>query len=189
MASTATYVIDLDAGRREATHPDGIPVLFNKDLLVFPAELPADALDPLLADELGLVALLGEVIDAADGDAGLSDVMNALFRRPQLPRKFMAAVKESYAILLDAEYDDAHRLQDGPFKDFLAAKPSLGDYVRLTMGLTRVYGVELGKLFRSDDSSENNSATSNPTSAGSTDSTPDASGSAPGSKDSSASDG
>ncbi|MER6109385.1 hypothetical protein [Streptomyces hirsutus] len=174
-----SFVIDLDAERREVQYPDGIPVKFKGEQYIFPAELPAEALDPMLSDELDLVGLLGEVIESADGDAGVSEVINAVFRRPALPRKFLEAVRATYAILLSEQH-----------KDFLAARPSIGDYVRLTTGLTRVYGVELGKLFRSVGSSENASETSNPTSpASTTDSTPGASGSAQDSRDSSESDG
>jgi hypothetical protein len=173
-----SFVIDLDAERREVQYPDGIPVQLGGEQFIFPAELPAEALDPILSDELDLVGLLGDVIDSAEGDAGIAEVIAALFRRPSLPRKFLATIRETYAILLG----DQH-------VDFVRQRPSIGDYVRLTTGLTKVYGVDLGKLFRSADSSANASATSSPTSPASTDSTPDASGSAPDSPASSASDG
>jgi hypothetical protein len=163
-----SYVIDLDAERREVQYPHGIPVKFAGEQFIFPAELPADALDPLLSDELDLVGLLGDVINSADGEAGISDIITALFRRPRLPRAFLAAVRDTYAILLGEQY-----------AQFAEARPSLGDFVRLTVGLAKVYGVELGKLFRSADSSENDGATSSPTSPATTGSTPDASGSAP----------
>lgn len=169
-----SYVIDLDAERREVQYPDGIPVKFKGDQYIFPAELPADALDPVLSEELDLVGLLGEVIDSADGDAGVAEVIAALFRRPSLPRKFLAAIRATYAILLGEQHTQ-----------FLENRPSIGDYVRLTTGLTRVYGVELGKLFRLGASSESDSPTSNPTSPDSTGSTPAKSGSVPASQDSS----
>jgi hypothetical protein len=173
-----SFVIDLDAERREVQYPDGIPVKFGGEQFIFPAELPAEALDPILSDELDLVGLLGEVLESSDGDAGVKEVVNALFRRPSLPRKFLEAIRETYAILLGDQY-----------AEFLKRRPSIGDYVRLTTGLTKVYGVGLGKLFRSADSSESDSETSSPTSPGTTESTPDASGSAPDSPDSSDSDG
>lgn len=173
-----SFVIDLDAERREVQHPDGIPVLFGGEQFIFPAELPADALDPILSEELDLIGLLGEVLESSDGDAGVKEVVNALFRRPSLPLKFLEAVRQTYAILLGDQHED-----------FLKARPFIGDYVRLTIALIQVYGVELGKLFRSDDSSANDSQTSNPTSPASTESTPDASGSDQDSPDSSASDG
>ncbi|MFE3644869.1 hypothetical protein ACFXOM_28485 [Streptomyces sp. NPDC059169] len=173
-----SFVIDLDAERREVQHPDGIPVKFGGEQFIFPAELPADALDPILSDELDLVGLLGEVIDSADGDAGVTEVVTSLFRRPSLPRKFLTAIRETYAILLGDQHED-----------FLKARPFIGDYVRLTTALTRVYGVELGKLFRLGDSSASDSQTSNPTSPATTKSTPDASGFVPDSPGSSDSDG
>ncbi|GAA2439880.1 hypothetical protein [Streptomyces glaucus] len=170
-----SFVIDLDAERREVQYPNGIPVRLGGEQFIFPAELPAAALDPILSDELDLVGLLADVINSADGDTGVWDVVNALFRRPSLPRKFLAAVRETYAILLGDQHEE-----------FLQQKPSVPDYVRLTTGLAKVYGVALGKLFRSGDSSANDSQTSSPTSPGTTtDSTPEASGSAPGSPDSS----
>jgi hypothetical protein len=173
-----SFVIDLDAERREVQYPDGIPVKFGGEQFIFPAELPAEALDPILSDELDLVGLLGDVLESSDGDAGIKEIVNALFRRPSLPRKFLEAIRETYAILLPDQYED-----------FLRQRPYIGDYVRLTTALTKVYGVELGKLFRSADSSENASETSSQTSPATTESTPDASGSAPDSPDSSASDG
>lgn len=171
-----SFVIDLDAERREVQYPDGIPVKFGGEQFIFPAELPAEALDPVLSDDLGLVGLLGEVIESADGDAGVAEVVAALFRRPSLPRKFLAAIRETYAILLGDQYEE-----------FLKQRPSIGDYVRLTTGLIRVYGVELGKLFQSVGSSESDSQTSSPTSPASTESTPDVSGFVPDNPDSSAS--
>ncbi|MYW67132.1 hypothetical protein GTY65_24135 [Streptomyces sp. SID8379] len=175
-----SFVIDLDAERREVQYPNGIPVLFGGEQFLFPAELPAEALDPILSDELDLTGLLMEIVGSADGDgdAGYREIVNALFRRPKLPRRFLGAVRDVYAILLgDEQYDE-----------FLKARPSIGDYVRLTTGLARVYGVELGKLFRSAGSSNTDGATSSPTSADSTESTPDESGSAPASPGSSDSD-
>ncbi|GHH21995.1 hypothetical protein [Streptomyces lanatus] len=171
----SSHVIDLTAERREVQFPHGIPVkLTDHHEVVFPAELPAAALDPILSDELDLVGLLADVINSSDGDAGIKEVVNALFRRPSLPRKFLEAIRETYAILLE----DQHQ-------EFLNAKPSVPDYVRLTTGLARVYGVELGKLFRSADSSESDSQTSKPTSPATTESTPDASGFVPDNPDSS----
>ncbi|MFB8120642.1 hypothetical protein ACFC51_32850 [Streptomyces sp. NPDC055962] len=190
--SAKTFVLDLDAPRRELAHPHGIAVKLHGLQHIFPAELPADALDPILSDELGLVELLGEVLQSSSGDLDTSEVLAALFRRPSLPRKFLAAIKEMYGILLDAEYDtvdDQKVLRDGPFKDFLDSKPSLPDYVRLTAGLARVYGVEMGKLFSFADSSESDSQTSNPISPATTESTHGVPGFVPDNPDSLESDG
>ncbi|MGW4086977.1 hypothetical protein ACWEGS_28495 [Streptomyces sp. NPDC004822] len=173
-----SFAIDLDAPRREVQFPDGIPVKFRGEQFLFPAELPADALDPILSDELGLVELLGEVIESSDGDAGVTEVVTALFRRPTLPRQLLAALRETYTILLEDQAED-----------FQKKRPSIPDYVRLTTGLVKVYGVELGKLFRSADSSASDSQTSSPTSPASTESTRDVSGFVPDNPDSLDSDG
>ncbi|MFD3514915.1 hypothetical protein [Streptomyces sp. NPDC058657] len=165
----SSYVIDLDAPRREIRYPDGLPVLFDGEDLIFPAELPVDALDPLLSEDLGLVALLGEVLESSDGEAGVAEIVAALFRRPSLPLKFLGAVRKTYAILLGEEQ----------YKTFAKARPSVPDFVRLTVALAKVYGVEMGRLFKSGDSSASDGATSSPTSGTTTDSTPEASGSDP----------
>ncbi|MFB6630037.1 hypothetical protein ACFCWY_09085 [Streptomyces sp. NPDC056362] len=175
----SSYVIDMTAERREITHPDGIAVKFTDKLdLYFPAELPADALDPILSDELDLVGVIGDIFNSTDdSDAGVAEIVAALFRRPTLPRKFLEAIRETYRILLEAGVEGQHQA-------FLAAKPSLSDYIRLTTGLAKVYGVELGKLFKSPASSESAGATSSPTSPATTESTPDASGFVPDNPDS-----
>jgi hypothetical protein len=177
--STDQYVIDLAAPRREAQFPHGILVKFSEDVdFLFPAELPADALDPILSEDLDLVGLLGDLVQA-QGRSAVDEIIELLFRRPRLPLLFMSAVKETYKVLLGEQQ----------FADFLAARPSIPDYVRLSVGLIRVYGVDLGKLFGSADSSESDGETSKPTSADTTSSTPGESGSAPETADSSESAG
>lgn len=161
-----SFVIDLDAERREVQYPHGIPVLFCDEQYLFPAELPADALDPLLSDDLDLVGLLADLMRTDSGSA-VGEVIELLFKRPRLPAQFLAAVRETYAILLGEEQHAR----------FTAARPFISDYIRLTTALIRVYGVDLGKLFGSADSSSSDGATSSPTSPASTDSTPEASGS------------
>ncbi|MER5482640.1 hypothetical protein ABT024_05400 [Streptomyces sp. NPDC002812] len=171
-----SFAIDLDAERREVQYPHGIPVLLKKEQFLFPAEVPADALDPLLSDDLDLVGLLADIVGTR-GATVSGEVVELLFKRPKLPRQFLTAVKDIYRILLG----------DEGFAAFTAVRPSIGDYVRLTKALVAVYGVDLGKLFGSDDSSENDGETSSPTSADSTESTPAASGSGPATTGSSAS--
>ncbi|MFF4276118.1 hypothetical protein [Streptomyces sp. NPDC001536] len=173
--STAQYVIDLAAPRREVQFPNGILVKFSEDdEFLFPAELPADALDPILSEDLDLVGLLGDLVQA-QGKSAVGEIVELLFRRPRLPKLFMDAVKETYKVLLGEQQ----------FAAFIAARPSIPDYVRLTVGLIKVYGVDLGKLFGSADSSESDGETSKPTSADTTGSTPEESGSTPESADSS----
>ncbi|MEU9925161.1 hypothetical protein AB0H51_28400 [Streptomyces griseoluteus] len=163
----ATYAIDISAERREVQFPNGIAVKIRDDWdALFPAELPADALDPLLSEELNLMGLLGEVVSSS-GEFGTGEVIDLLFRHADLPRQFIAAVKSIYAELLGPE----------EFEDFAAHKPSVSEYIRLTKALATVYGVDLGKAFGLGGSSESGSATSSQTSADSTESTHEASGS------------
>ncbi|MFI1012671.1 hypothetical protein [Streptomyces sp. NPDC020965] len=161
-----SFVIDLDAAeRREVQHPHGIPVLYRDEQFIYPAELPAKALDPLLSTELDLVGLLRDVVDASENPTA-SVVIDLVFKRPHLPRAFVDAIYEVHRILLGEE--EYSRFED--------LAPSLPAYVRLTMGLIKVYGVDLGKSFGLAGSSENDGQTSSPTSADTTDSTPEGSG-------------
>jgi hypothetical protein len=143
---------------------------------LFPAEVPADALDPLLSDDLDLVGLLGEVVNS-DGEFSTSEAIDLFFRHSSLPREFLAAVKDIYRVLLGEQQ----------FGEFTKVRPSIGDYVRLSKALAQVYAVDLGKLFGLGGSSANAGATSSPTSPDTTSSTPDASGSGQDSPDSSGS--
>ncbi|WP_030777666.1 hypothetical protein [Streptomyces sp. NRRL S-920] len=161
-----SFVIDLDAAeRREVQYPHGIPVKYREEQFIYPAELPAKALDPLLSEELDLVGLLRDVVEASENPTvGL--VVDLLFKRPHLPRRFVEAIYEVHRILLGKE--EYERFED--------LGPSLPAYVRLTMGLIKVYGVDLGKSFGLGDSSESDGETSSPTSASTTGSTPEESG-------------
>ncbi|MER7937944.1 MULTISPECIES: hypothetical protein [unclassified Streptomyces] len=171
----STYAIDISADRREVQYPHGIAVKVRRDWdVLFPAELPADALDPLLSEDLNLMGLIGELVDS-NGDISTGEVVELVFRHVHLPRKLVAAVKSIYAELLGAE----------EFEDFSAHKPSIGEYVRLTKALSQVYAVDLGKLFGLGSSSSSAGETSSPTSPASTSSTPAASGSGQDSLDSS----
>ncbi|MFJ5143062.1 hypothetical protein [Streptomyces sp. NPDC088707] len=173
-----TFAIDLDAERREVQYPNGIPVLLNGEQFIFPAEVPADCLDPLFSDELDLMGLLSDVVNAESSTTTAGEIVEVLFKRPKLPALFYRAIKDIYRELLGAQ----------TYAEFKAARPSIPDYVRLTKALVTVYGVDLGKLFRSGSSSASDSQPSSPTSPATTDSTPEASGSAPASPDSSDSD-
>jgi hypothetical protein len=174
----STYAIDISADRREVKFPHGIAVKVRDDWdLMFPAELPADALDPLLSDDLNLMGLIGETMNGS-GDIGTGEVVDLFFRHGNLPRQFVAAVKDIYRELLGED----------EFEDFTAHKPSVPEYVRLTKALATIYAVDLGKLFGLGGSSASGSQTSSPTSPDTTASTPAESGSGQDSPDSSASD-
>lgn len=163
-----SFVIDLDAERREVQYPHGIPVKLRGKQFIFPSEVPADCLDPLFSSELDLMGILHDIVNA-ESSTTAGEVVEVIFRRPQLPVKFYEAIKQIYKELLG----------DDTYKDFKDVRPSISDYVRLTKALAQVYGVDLGKLFRSGAFSANASATSSPTSpVSTTDSTPEASGSA-----------
>ncbi|MEU0857418.1 hypothetical protein ABZ352_18540 [Streptomyces griseofuscus] len=174
-----SFAIDLDAQRREVQYPNGITVLLGGEQFVFPPEIPADCLDPLFSDELDLMGVLHDIVNADDGSTSTGEVIDLLFRRPQLPARFYDAIKGVYRELLG----------EAAYRDFKAVRPSIGDYVRLTKALVAVYGVDLGKLFRSADSSATDGATSSPTSPDTTSSTPAESGSGQDSTASSASAG
>jgi hypothetical protein len=161
------FAIDLDAERREVQYPHGIPVKLNGEQFMFPPEIPADCLDPLFSDELDLMGVLRDIVNAESGTTTSGEVIELIFRRPQLPGRFYQAIKDIYRELLG----------EAAYEEFKAARPSIPDYVRLTKALVTVYGVDLGKLFRSDNSSASDSATSSPTSPATTNSTPEASGS------------
>lgn len=173
-----TFAIDLDAERREVQYPSGIPVKLRGEQFLFPAEIPADCLDPLFSEELDLMGVLRDIVNAEDGTTTTGEIIDVIFKRPQLLGRSYGAVKDIYKALLG----------EAVYKEFTAVRPSIGDYVRLTKALVAVYGVDLGKLFRSDDSSANAGATSSPTSPASTTSTPGVSGSDPASPGSSDSD-
>ncbi|MEU7228936.1 hypothetical protein [Streptomyces chrestomyceticus] len=172
-----SYAINLDAQRREVQYPDGIPVLLKGEQFLFPSEVPADCLDPLFSDELDLMGVLHDIVNTENGTTTTSEMIEVIFRRPKLPGAFYGAVKDIYKELLG----------EAAFQDFKAVRPSIPDYVRLTKALIAVYGVDLGKLFRSADSSETDGPMSSPTSPASTSSTPEESGSAQDSPASSAS--
>lgn len=161
-----SFVIDLDAAaRREVQHPHGIPVLHQGEQFIYPAELPARALEPLLSEKLDLVGLLRDIIEASENPTA-SVVIDLVFKRPHLPRHFVDAIYEVHRILLGKE----------EYQRFEELGPSLPAYVRLTTALIKVYGVDLGKLFGLGSSSESDGETSSPTSASTTGLTPEESG-------------
>ncbi|MFJ5121958.1 hypothetical protein [Kitasatospora sp. NPDC088548] len=167
--TTPPPLIDLDAPRREVTYPDGIPALFGGETFLFPAELPLDALDPLLANNLDLMGIAAQVITDEGNSNVAGGIVDLLLTRPHLPRTFLAAMRDVYLLLLGADQ----------YERFIAKKPSIPDYVRLTKALAKAYGVELGKLFGSPASPNSGGTTSNTTSPATTGETPATPGGAP----------
>ncbi len=171
MPATAP-LIDLDAAKREAAYPDGIPVTLGGQTFTLPAELPTDVLTPIVT--LNLPDLLKKVLDERD-KGGASDedslgelILDILFDRPDLP-----------ADLLQAVFDVAAALFGDQYADFTAKRPSINDYMRLASALMPLYGVSLGEALGSPDSSESGGETSSPTSNSTTASTPAGPGSRP----------
>ncbi|MEU8540911.1 hypothetical protein AB0C52_13140 [Streptomyces sp. NPDC048717] len=161
-----SFVIDLDdAARREAKYPHGIPVHFGGEQFLYPAELPAKALDPLLTDELDLVGLLRDIFNASENPTAAT-IIDLLFKRSRLPRQAVEAIYQVHRVLLGEE-------QYARFEDL---NPSVPAYIRVTVALVKVYGLDLGKSCGLVGSSENGGETSSPTSPASTVSTPAESG-------------
>lgn len=166
---TAAPLLDLDAARREAAYPDGIPVVKGGQTFTLPAELPVEVFDPFLSENLGLVDILKDALSEKADDKGLGElVIDTLLARPSLPADLLQAIKDAFAVLFDEQYPA-----------FVATRPSVQDYVRLTRGLVQAYGVSLGEATASPGSSESAGATPKPTSTSTTDSTPEASGDTP----------
>lgn len=180
---TSAPLIDLDAARRETQYPDGIPVVLGGERFVLPAELPVEALDPLLSEEMDLAGVLQQVLadkpDGADEESIGELVINVLVNRPNLPIQLVQAIKDVFAALFGPEQ----------YERFLAQRPSVPDYLRLAKHLLPLLGVSLGEALGSPDSSESAGETSKPTSPSTAASTPGKSGSGRTKKGSSASGG
>lgn len=209
-------MIDLDAAKREAAYPDGIPVRFGGEEFLLPGELPADLLDPLLSEELDLVGVISKVFDdrAAKREA---EKAKAAAEAPELPpgvpedlkAKAEAADEDDDESLGEIIVDvllarpalpaqvlqaikDVFAALFGPeqYPKFVEQRPSINDYLRLARGLTALYGVSLGEAFGSPASSASGGETSSQTSPTATpDSTRAASGSGRTKRGSSASGG
>lgn len=144
-------LVDLDAARREAQVPDGITVRFAMTNFVLPAELPIQVVDPFLADELDLVGVVRDFM----ADTGADDeFLDVILEHEKLPKAFVNAVHDCLRILFG----------DDQYEQFIAARPSLQDLVRLVRALIPLYGVGLGELFSSATSSGDGGATSSQTS-------------------------
>ena len=171
--------LDLDAAaaaRREGSFPDGIPVTYGGTVFTLPAELPAEALDPLLGLDVDMASIMAAAAkvqatasEAEARAAGGGVLIDALLANPNLPLDVVKAIKASLAVLFGPEQWEA----------FLAKKPSIPVYAGLVKGLWRAYGVSLGEAFASPASSAAAGETLNSTSSAPTDSTPAAPGQPP----------
>ena len=169
-----SFVIDMDASRRERQQPEGLPVINCGEEFLLPAELPLDVFDPFLTEEFDLAGLIRDCIErykevgATRGVEGV--VVDTLFLRPDLPLTVINAVFRAFEILFGGPEEYAR---------FKSTRPSLPDYAALFKGLYRAYGVGLGEAFASLGSSGDGGETQKQTSNGSTESTSETPSGAP----------
>ena len=167
-------LLDLDAARREITHPDGIPVQFKGQTFTLPAELPADVFDPFLSEKFDLMSLAKAALtDDAEVNGmevtTIDRILAVLEEQPQIIANGLAAIKDAFALLFGAQ----------EYSAFVALRPSFTDYARLLKGLIGLYGVGLGEAFASPASSGSVGATPSPIYDSAITSTPAPSGDAP----------
>lgn len=158
--------LDLDAGTREASYPDGILIVLGGNEYTFPAELPIDVFDPFLSEELDVVDLIRSlyaILSTERGETTTDALLTLLQQRPGLHKQIIAAVREALALLLGADQ----------YAAWVASRPTVTGLMRLAGALMDEYGVALGELFASPNSSTTGGATQKETSGQSTDSTSD----------------
>lgn len=180
MTLTATPLGDLDAKRldrararaaRKEARGETLPIVLGGQVIAtLGAEFPLDVLEPLADINLDIALLLQQAVAAAqatDNAANVDLIVNILAANPDLPREFLAAVKEIGRRLLG----------DGGYAAFVAARPSPWDVAALASTLFSWYGVSLGESSGSSDAvSEGNGVTSNTISGPTGVSTPATSG-------------
>lgn len=153
--TTKTSGFNLDAILGEL---EDKPLTYKGREFTLPAEFPAACLTPFLADDLGLIELIAEVLTDAGDDDDWTDVLaSTLKKRATLPTQLIDAARDSFEALLDAEHE-------GQFAQFQALRPSITAYVLILRGIVSDYGVELTDFFGSDDSSESDGEPSKQTS-------------------------
>lgn len=169
MTNTKPSAFDLDAILGEL---EPKPLTYRKQSFTLPAELPGAVIAPFLADDLGLIDLISEVVAAMgdddkkksedgdedeDGKSFTDMVFDVLKKAPTLPKGLIDAATQAFRDLLDAE-------DEGQFDRFQALKPSVNAYLLIARGLFDEYGVGLTDFFGSDEPSENTDEDSKPTS-------------------------
>lgn len=156
-------MLDLDAAKREARYPDGLPVVLGGQTFMLPAELPAEVLDPLLSDRIDLAGIIAEFLGGKTDDQSFGDALvDLLSNRPDLPSDLIGAVKDVFAVAFGADQ----------YAAFVGKSPSLQDYGRILKYALPLYGNTLGEAFASAASSESDGQTPKPTSDSSAASTP-----------------
>jgi hypothetical protein len=167
-------LIDLDAGRaaRLEAQPRCPKVRLNGNVHNLPLEVPLDVFSPLKNLDVDFPLLVRTAVDAVKGQTGdaqaaaTSLVIDLLVANPGLPKD-----------MLDAFEQMGRRfLGDAAFEDLMAFRPSKEDLGLLVKGLFTNYGVSLGELSASSETSEDAGTTSKPTSSTTTTSTSEGSG-------------
>lgn len=182
MTITPTALGDLDAKRlerarmraaRQEARGETLPiVLGGQTIATLGAEFPLDVLEPLSHINLDIALLVQQAVAAAQGSdnsANVELIVNILAANPDLPREFIAAVKEIGKRLLG---------EDG-YSAFVAARPTPWDVAALASVLFSWYGVTLGESSGSSVASSTDGATSNTISGPSGASTPATAGDGP----------
>lgn len=152
--------IDLDAVAGEL---EPRTVKIKGQVYIWPAELPADVLLPLLDEDLDLVGVVRDVWDMAD-DSGSLNIANALDKilgRQNLPKVFWERYREALSVLFDAG-------KEGQAEQFFATSPSLPQLMRVTSAVWRTYGVSLGEASAPSGQSDGDGSGSKETSSATT---------------------
>jgi hypothetical protein len=184
---TDALVIDLDRERKQrAAEREGkrqeMPIrLGGETIAVLPVELPIDVLAPLRNLDDSITLLLRSAMqatrtqDAKQRWDATELIVDLLAATPTLPLDVIAVLRQVAENLLGVEGLDK----------LLGQRPSAEDYGALAKGVFRFYGLTLGEVSPSSDSSTDSGRTSNTTSSTNSESTPEVSGTDPENPDSS----
>jgi hypothetical protein len=164
-------LLDLDAGRAARLEKNpSVPLRFGGQTYTLPSELPADALEPLLAFDQDIALLLRTAADVARNRDTATDaadlVIDLLIQRPSVFTDLIAAVSTVARRLMGEE----------TYTALLTWRPSDKDLFQLAKGLWDRYGIRLGEALRSSASSETDGRISKSTSNVTTILTPEESG-------------
>lgn len=171
---------DLDARRlaraqaraaRQEAQAETLPIVFGGAVIAeLPAEFSLDVLEPLQDINLDIALLIQQAVANANATdaarANMELVVNILAANPDLPREFVAAVKEIGRRLLG----------DDGYAAFCAQRPTPWDVAALVQDMFSWYGMTLGEAWRSSTSPSVDGGTSNTISKTDSASTPGESG-------------
>lgn len=152
--------IDLDAVAGELQERT---VKFKGQVYIWPAELPAEVLVPLLDEDLDLVGTIGDLFSLADdtGSMQVTDMLDKVLARPKLPNLFWRRFQESLHILFESG-------KEGQGDKFFAAQPSVAALTRVARAVWSTYGVSLGEASAPSGQSDGDGAGSKETSSDTT---------------------